>query len=142
MYNQEKNNSVLKLEKYQTSCGTYDKGELTIGNKKIFVDIADNECKLSLGLSGKDSQLDTGMYFIFNKEGNYGFWMKDMNFPLDIVWINSKNLVVGIENSLATSTYPKAYGQKYFAQYVLEVPAGFCKKNNIKVGDRIIFAKI
>ena len=81
------------------------------------------------------------MIFVFEKVGNYGFWMKDMNFPLDILWINDNFKVVGIEKNLATSTYPKSFGSKYKAMYVLEISAGYSNKNNIKIGDKIIFSQ-
>jgi uncharacterized membrane protein (UPF0127 family) len=141
-YNQEKSKIITKVEIYETTCGSYQKGEVDINSKKILVDIADDVCKRKLGLSGRTSlNGDTGMLFFFEKEGNYGFWMENMNFPIDILWISSSSKVIGIEKNLATSTYPKSFGTKYFSQYVLEVPAGYLNKNNIKVGDTIIFKK-
>ena len=109
------------------------------GNQILFVNIADNDCKTKLGLSGSTGLNGEGMFFVLKKVGNYGFWMKNMNFPLDILWINDNFEIVGIEKSLLPSTYPNSFGQKYFAKYVLEVSAGYCDKNNIKVGDKIIF---
>jgi len=125
---------------YQTACGIYKQGEVKIDSKTLHVDIADDICKQELGLSGKKSLSDsTGMIFIFGKLGNYGFWMQNMNFPLDILWINDNFEVVGMEKSLATSTYPGIFGENYLTKYVLEIPAGYSDKNNIKVGDKIIF---
>ena len=141
-YNEERAIINSKVEIYETTCGKYQKGEVDINSKKILVDIADNVCKRDLGLSGRTSlNTDSGMIFSFDKEGNYGFWMKDMNFSLDIIWINSNFIISGIEKDLATSTYPKSFGNKYKAVYVLEVPAGYSDKNNIKVGEKIIFTK-
>ena len=65
--------------------------------------------------------------------------MKDMNFPLDILWINDNFEIVGIEKKILPQTYPKIFGEKYLSSYVLEVSAGYCDKNNIKIGDKIIF---
>ena len=133
---------------YTTSCGQYAQGELKNGTSTITVDIADTECKQVLGLSGRKSLVGgQGMLFVFNTIGNYGFWMKDMNFPLDIIWMDNDLQVVGIEKSLATSTYndvnPAAsqiFGSQYSAQYVLEVPADYANKNTLKVGDKMIFS--
>ena len=140
-YDEEKTNTEIKIVKYETVCGEYNKGEIQIGSKVLSVDIADNDCKRSLGLSGKISLNDEGMMFVFEKQGNYGFWMKDMNFPIDILWIDDNYKVVGVEKSLSPNTYPESFGEKYLARYVLEVPAQYSDKNNIKIGDKIIFTE-
>ena len=124
---------------YETICGKYKKGEIRINQNILFVDIADDNCKTSLGLSGRASLDGEGMLFIFENVGNYGFWMKDMNFPIDILWIDDKFEVVGIEKNLSPDTFPKSFGSNYLVKYVLEVPAQYSDKNNIKIGDNIIF---
>lgn len=125
-------------EKPTAPCIEYNKKYIEIGQKIVRVDIADTDYKRELGLSGRNSlDSDTGMLFIFEKEGNYGFWMKDMNFPIDILWVGADFSVVGIEKNVATSTYPKAFGQNYLAKYVLELPAGFSDRNNLSVGNKI-----
>lgn len=141
-YNEEKIAVSSRVEIYETTCGKYKQGDIKIDSKNILVDIADDVCMRDLGLSGRTSlSEDTGMLFIFDKAGNYGFWMKDMNFPIDILWISSSSKIIGIEKNLATSTYPKSFGSKYKALYVLEVPAEYADKNNLKVGDKIIFTE-
>lgn len=122
------------------SCGSYDQRYIKINEKIVRVDISDNDCKRILGLSGrKELKNDTGMFFVFPEVGNYGFWMKDMNFPIDILWIDKNFNIVGIEENVATSTYPKILGEKYFSSYVLEVSSGYSTKNKIEVGNKIIF---
>jgi len=141
-FNEEKQITNETAKAYETTCGIYKQGEVQIGDKNISVDIADDDCKRDFGLSGKISMgEDTGMIFTFKKTGNYGFWMKDMNFPLDILWIGDDFKVVGIEKDISTSTYPESFGEKYFARYVLEISAKYCDKNNIKVGNKIIFSE-
>ncbi len=135
--NKQKVNIVL--ETYKTICGEYKKSEIKIGEVSLWADIADNNCKRSLGLSGKRSLNEEGMLFVFERIGNYSFWMKDMNFPIDILWINEEFEIVGIEKNLLPSTFPKSFGEKYLAMYVLEIPALYSEKNNIKVGDTIFF---
>ncbi len=125
---------------YTSECGNYSEQDIILGNKNLKTIIADDYCKLTLGLSGKTGlNADEGMLFAFDKPGNYGFWMKDMEFPLDILWISDSFSVVGVEKNLATDTYPTVFGENYEARYVLEVPAGFSDKNNIKVGDSMKF---
>src|SRR4030042_2564613 len=61
-----------------------------INGQKIFVEIADTPEKRSQGLSGRDNlSQNQGMLFIFNQPAIPSFWMKDMNFPLDFIWINN-----------------------------------------------------
>ena len=114
----------------------YEKKEILIGNKKIIVDIADDDLKREKGLSGRERLNDLeGMLFIFDKEGRYGFWMKDMNFSIDIIWINEKNEIVYIEKDLNPESYPNVYYPDSDSSLVLEVVSGFSEENNLKVGD-------
>jgi uncharacterized membrane protein (UPF0127 family) len=125
---------------YRTQCGIYTEKSISIDRVAIQALIADDYCKKTLGLSGKnDLDAYEGMLFLFNTSGTYPFWMKDMKFPLDIIWISSDFSVVGIEKSLSPDTYPEIFGKNYTAQYVLELPAGFADANDIKVGDRVSF---
>lgn len=122
------------------SCGKYAEGHALFGTKAVTLEIADTDCKLALGLSGRNSlATDTGMLFVFPKAGNYGFWMKDMRFPLDIVWIGSDFRVSGMEKMAEPESFPAVFGQKYLATYVIELPAGFLDEHSVKVGNKIVF---
>jgi len=130
--------SVNKI--YVTQCGEYDKKEIKIGGINISADIADDNCKMELGLSGRSGlESNEGMIFVFEKVGNYGFWMKDMKFPIDIIWIGEDFSVSGIVGNFSPEDYPKVLGNNYLAKYVLEVQTGFAEKNNLKPGDKIGF---
>jgi len=130
--------SVNKI--YVTQCGEYDKKEINFGEIKVFADVADNNCKVELGLSGRSALEDEGgMIFVFEQVGKYGFWMKDMKFSIDIIWITEDFFVSGIVGNFSPEDYPKVLGGDYVAKYVLEVPTGFAEKNNIKVGDKVEF---
>jgi uncharacterized membrane protein (UPF0127 family) len=115
-----------------TSVTKEKENAVTIGNVKIKVDVADTPLKQSQGLSGRaELKEGEGMFFIFEKPAHYSFWMKDMNFPIDIIWIDENYQIVDIKHSLSPETYPNTVSPKTSAQYVLEVPAGFSQKNNI-----------
>lgn len=121
-------------------CGEYVQKEVDINNNIIKVLISDTDCKKTQGLSGVKSLKDSeGLLFVFDKAGNYGFWMKDMLFPIDILWIGDDFKIVGVEKSLSTSSYPNIFGEKYKAMYILELSSGYSVKNNIKVGDPLVF---
>ncbi len=140
MYFQAKKESANHTKVYNTYCGNYKEGEVKIGTHNLLVYIADDKCKRDLGLSGmKLLKDDEGMMFIFDIIGQYPFWMKDMNFSIDILWVNENSTIVGVEKNLSPKTYPKAFGDKYKALYVLEVQAGYFDKTKIKVGDKINF---
>jgi len=126
---------ILSLFPEQKLPEIYKTRNVTIGNSTIMVEIADTNSLRMTGLSGRE-YLDegTGMLFVFDKPDKYGFWMKDMKFPIDIVWINGGK-IIHIEKSISPTTYPRVYFPVSPAQYVLELPAGFCDAQGLQVGD-------
>jgi len=114
--------------------------EVKIKDKILKVEIADDNKEKEKGLSGRKSLSEsTGMLFMFDMSGDYVFWMKDMNFPIDIVWINENLQIVHIEESVIPETYPITFKSPSLSKYVLEVLAGLSSKNNFKIGDRVEF---
>ncbi len=102
---------------------------------------AKSEKDQEIGLSNKDSMPENyGMIFIFNKPGFYPFWMKDMKFPIDIIYID-KNKVVQVFDNLQPPKTPVSslviYKPQEPADTVLEINAGLSKKYNIKKGDSV-----
>ena len=116
--------------------------KLILGGKVFTVEVADTTKLLEKGLSGhlplKD---DEGMLLVFQKEDQYGFWMKDMLFSIDVLWIDSNLKIVHIEKSLRPETYPKIFYPNNKALYVLEVKAGQTQNLNVKIGDSVEFIK-
>ena len=79
---------------------------------------------------------DAGMLFVFNREHDQSFWMKNTPLPLDIIYIGADSKVV----SVAANTVP--YSQASIpsdgpAKYVLEVNAGFARKHGVGPGTRV-----
>ncbi len=109
-----------------------------IGDSTVYVAIADNEASRELGLGGRTGLApDEGMLFIFPKEGEYPFWMKDMKFSIDILWLANDGSILYIASSVAPETYPKTFAPSSgLARYVLELSAGYSVAHNIKVGDK------
>jgi len=113
-------------------------GYVTVGSVKVLVDVADTPALREQGLSGRKSlEKGEGMLFVFDTPGIYSFWMKDMNFPIDIIWINQNKKIVYIKENVTPGSFPQAFASTENAQYVLEVPAGFSARNNVQVGDII-----
>ncbi len=119
-------------------CGKYMETEVEFSAITVDAQIADDACKRNLGLSFRPSlPNDTALLFMFPQTGNYGFWMKDMHFPIDMIWISDDLKIIGIAKHVATSTYPQIFGEDFIARYVIEANADFADKNNLKVGEKI-----
>lgn len=120
---------------------TINTGEtkIKIGNAEWRVEIANNEFSRAQGLSGRQSlPEDAGMLFLFNQADIHKFWMRDMKFPLDIVWINDDK-VVDISDNLPPASLDdlKIYSPKEPANLVLEINAGQIDRYGIKIGDPV-----
>lgn len=112
------------------------------GSTIIKVDIADTPAKQARGLSYRTSLAsDRGMLFIFPRPGPQRFWMNEMNFALDFIWIRDGKVVEVHENIQPPS---QTGGKPVFivpvehADSVVEVNAGFIKTHGIKVGDSVM----
>ncbi len=83
-----------------------------------------------------------GMLFVFETEGEYGFWMKNTLIPLDMIWIDGKNKVIYIkENAAPCKTEPcETFGPGRKAKYVLEINGGMNEKLGIKIGDQAVLS--
>lgn len=113
---------------------------VAMGNKVYSVEVSDTKYLLEKGLSGhKPLKSDEGMLFVFEEMGKYGFWMKDMLFSIDIIWIDNELNIVHIEKSVSPQTYPKIFTPEVQALYVLEVSAGEAQQQNVKIGDKVKF---
>ena len=111
-----------------------------LAGETILVDIADTPELRERGLSGRESlPEERGMLFVFPEEGLHRFWMKDMRFSIDILWISPDQRIVHIEKSVAPETYPESFGPDESARYVLEVPAGYVETLGVHEGDRVRF---
>jgi uncharacterized membrane protein (UPF0127 family) len=109
---------------------------VTIGGSTYDVEIADTQKKRVQGLSGRKSLAEgTGMLFMFDKLDSQGIWMKDMNFDIDILWMDERGEIVHIVEAVSPETYPTVFVSPTLALYVLEFPAGTVAQDNISLGD-------
>jgi|TARA_R110002020_G_scaffold150401_1_gene327063 uncharacterized membrane protein (UPF0127 family) len=108
-----------------------------INNQHIPLEIMTTPQAKSTGMMGRDS-LDGGMLFPFNEIGEKSFWMKDCNIPLDIVFI-SGNKITDISENCQPCEEINCPSYRGIGDSVLELPGGFCNKNNVSSGDRINF---
>ncbi|MCL4353857.1 DUF192 domain-containing protein [Patescibacteria group bacterium] len=113
----------------------------TINNHKIKLTVAKSGQEQEIGLS-KYTLLpkDEGMIFPFKSEAKYRFWMKNMKFPIDIIYIKNKKVVTVFENAQPPkneSENPPIYEPSETADTVLEINAGLSKEFGIKKGTEI-----
>lgn len=114
-----------------------------IDNTTVNLKVADSQKERSIGLSETSSLGDNeGMIFLFEQKGYPSFWMKGMEFPIDIIFLNEEQVVTvhrdvkPPKDNEEDKTLP-IYQPTRPANRVLEVPAGFAKEHNIDVGDTI-----
>ena len=124
-----------------SGCVTQDNvGFVTINNQVIKVEIADDPQERYQGLSGRESMAENeGMLFVFEEPGIYTFVMREMNFPLDIIWIKD-NKIVDISHNLPAPEQGGAVAKASpisAVNYVLEVNGGFAEKRGVSVGDTV-----
>ncbi len=92
------------------------------------------------GLGGLDSiKKDEGMLFVFDNPVQQGFWMKNMKFPIDIIWIDKNKKVIGINENMSPDSYPNLFLPVKPITYVLEVNAGVSRANNIATNTVLLF---
>lgn len=89
---------------------------------------------------------EEGMLFVFDAPHVPRFWMKDMHFPIDILWLGEDHKVVDITKRALPGSYRSPSDAERFSpsspvHYALEVVAGFADVNNIKIGDKLIITK-
>jgi uncharacterized protein len=109
---------------------------VTIRGNDFKVELASTAEKRQKGLGERERICENcGMLFIFPRSGNYHFWMKDMKFSLDIIWMADNKIVY-----IAKNVSPELEGTlnaSLPADKVLEINAGLCDKYGIKEGDKV-----
>jgi uncharacterized membrane protein (UPF0127 family) len=116
-----------------------------VNGESIGIEIASTPSELQRGLMYREYLPEgAGMFFIFESEERHGFWMKNMNFPLDIIWIDSDLNIVDITGEVAPchSDPCAVYSPSVPARYVLEVPAGYAQEKGIFIGQEVALTKL
>jgi uncharacterized membrane protein (UPF0127 family) len=111
-----------------------------IGSHRFKANIADTEKTREQGLSGtKSLAADHAMFFVFDSDNRWPIWMKDMNYSIDIVWLDESKKVVDFAVEVSPDTYPtKSFFPKVDARYVVELKSGTVEKKAIRIGDQVV----
>ncbi len=114
-------------------------------NNCFEAEIAKTQTERQKGLMGRNELgSNKGMFFIFDKDGVYSFWMKNTLLPLDIIWLDNNYKVVYIKENAkpCDNDFCERITPNSEARYVLEVNGGICDKLKIKIGDIADFTVI
>jgi len=116
--------------------------QVTVGRATFTVEIASTTLEQMTGLSYRTSLADGhGMFFVFGAPAVQHFWMKDMNFAIDIIWIANDAVAGFAENAQPQPGDAlwklRIYSSPGGTDRVLEVPAGTVARDGIKVGDPV-----
>ena len=122
-----------------------DRVSIKINDQFLVAEMAKTKSDRDKGLSGRDTiGLNEGMYFMFDTPGDYGFWMKGMKIPIDLIWI-SNGKIVGFEENMEPPSNPdvpdgalKTYLPPQLIDRALELHAGRVKLLRAMVGDDVL----
>lgn len=118
---------------------------VSIKGLKIDADIAKSADERKKGLSGRDGlEISRGMLFVFDSSSDWAIWMKNMKFPIDIIWVDENKKIVYIVQSALPEPGKKdsqltVYKPSGNAKYVIEINAGIASANSLQVGDSVNF---
>ena len=115
--------------------------QVSIKGQNFNVELAQTSTEKQIGLSKNESLAENeGMLFLFDEADYYSFWMRDMKFPIDIIFINGNKVTTIISNALPpseTNGSLTTFQPKEKSDKVLEVNAGIAQKYNIQEGSII-----
>jgi uncharacterized membrane protein (UPF0127 family) len=117
-----------------------------IGNATIVAEVASTPEERSKGLSGREYMPDgRGMLFYYSESNPNAFWMKDMFFAIDIVWISETCTVININENVpppsSLTSELKIYPAPKLTMSVLELSAGQSEILGLKIGDKVVYER-
>ena len=124
-------------------CAQQSASQLTIetrqGEVPITIEIADSPDERQVGLMYRQTLgEDEGMWFVFDEEQPYSFWMKNTLIPLDIVYVDSNMQIIDIIRAdPCLEDICKTYTPQAAATYVLEVNQNFTARAGVQIGNKV-----
>lgn len=115
--------------------------QVVVNGQSFAVVVAKSEKDRQIGLSKTDGLAENqGMLFVFDTPDYYPFWMKEMKFPIDIIYIQGDKVTTVIENAkppASTNGNLEIYEPTDKSDKVLELKAGSAKKHSVKKGTSV-----
>jgi len=134
---------LLITKKNRTILQDHQITKVQIGNQEIKVEVVNSSSSITKGLSGRAQIGADGMLFIFPNQRQVTFWMKEMKFALDLIWINNNQIseittnVPAPKENTPINLLP-TYQPQSQINMVLEVTAGTAQKWHLKPGDKFV----
>lgn len=119
--------------------------QVKINNLAITAEVAKTPQTREKGLSQRENlPQNFGMLFVFGAQDRYRFWMKDVKFPLDMIWIDSEKKIADISHSAqpqpnTPENLLRIYQSAVPVKYVLELYGGTAEGNNLRIADQVQF---
>ncbi len=131
-------NCPFRVQTSQAVINKYYSGSGVPQQQCVALEIADSPKEREHGLSDRRSLADTaGLLFVFDRAGKQCFWMKDMRFSIDMIWLDGDKKILKIERGVSPATYPQTFCPPQPAQYVIEVNDGVADRAGLAVGQRL-----
>ncbi|HEY4489860.1 MAG TPA: DUF192 domain-containing protein [Candidatus Paceibacterota bacterium] len=112
--------------------------EALINGYQIKLAFALTEVEKTTGLSfQKELKSDAGLLFFFEKDDYHGIWMKDMNFPIDVIWLDQDFVITDLKTNFLPQSFPEVVHPQRKSRYVLEIRSGSAQNLEMKIGDRL-----
>jgi uncharacterized protein len=140
---EDEQQELIISQEVRSGSNGYRQVNVTVNGMVLIADIAATDEQKIKGLSVKDSLAENeAMLFVYDNEAEHTFWMKDMKFPIDIIWIDTNKTVVHIEHNLqpcSSELLCPSYKPIDDSLYVLETVSGFAEKHDIAKGTPVDF---
>jgi len=134
---------TIVQEEMASEKDTYEQVHVTLNGQILIADISATPEQRVTGLTVKDTLAENeAMLFVFENEAEHRFWMKDMKFPIDIIWMDSDKSVVDIEHNLPpcnAGLLCTTYMPDGDSLYVLETVGGLAQKYGVVKGTPVEF---
>lgn len=115
---------------------------IVVGDARVDAEVVQSTAEITKGLSGRATLADgQGMLFVMAYPAPHKFWMPDMRFAIDIIWLDERFVVVDVTEHATPESYPTVFMPSLPALYVLEVPAGYARAHQITVGEQAILGQ-
>ncbi len=136
--------AVVATVRYGDSLQQYFLGQgetytIYVNQVAFAVSVADEPAEREQGLSGVPSLKQyEGKLFIFDEAAKYGIWMKEMRFPIDILWFDEQFTLIHVVENATPDSYPANFAPPKNARFVLEINAYSAKTLGIDIGQQLI----
>jgi len=116
----------------------FGRGRNAIIAPRQIMEVAVKPADLERGLMHRDSlPHGTGMIFLFDKKARWPFWMKDVQFPIDLAWLNAGDGTI-LETRTMQPGVEIMHLPAYDVDAAIEMPGGFFARYGIKIGDYVL----